>query len=185
VKGVFAAALEIQEFLSRAGAKFCFIGGVALQRWGQPRLTQDVDLTLLCGRGEEAIAIDWLLAKFAARLPDARDFALRNRVLLLQSGSGAPIDVSLGAIPLEHRCVARASEFDFGAGFRLLTCSAEDLIVLKAFASRPQDWIDIEAVVLRQHRMLDWKLVFDELEPLVALRETPEVLDRLRRLRQG
>jgi hypothetical protein len=61
VKGVFAAALEIQAFLSRAGAKFCFIGGVALQRWGQPRLTQDVDLTLLCGLGEESVAIDWLL----------------------------------------------------------------------------------------------------------------------------
>ena len=139
----------------------------------------------MCGLGEEAITIDWLLAQFAARLPDARDFALRNRVLLLRSGSGVPIDVSLGAIPFEHRYVARASEFDFGAGFRLLTCSAEDLIVLKAFASRPQDWIDIEAVVLRRQRMLDWKLVVDELEPLVALRETPEVLDRLRRLRQG
>jgi hypothetical protein len=185
VKGVFAAALEIQEFLSRAGAKFCFIGGVALQRSGQPRLTQNVDLTLLCGLGEEAVTIDWLLAKFAARLPDAREFALRNRVLLLRSGSGVPIDVSLGAIPFEHRCVARASEFDFGAGFRLLTCSAEDLIVLKAFASRPQDWIDIEAAVLRQHQALDWELVFDELRPLVALRKTPDVLDRLRRLRQG
>jgi len=185
MKGVFAAALEIQEFLRRAGAKFCFIGGVALQRWGQPRLTQDVDLTLLCGLGDESAAIDWLLAKFAARLPDARDFALRNRVLLLRASSGVAIDVSLGAIPFEHRCVSRASEFDFGAGFRLLTCSAEDLIVLKAFASRPQDWIDIEAVVLRQQPTLDWKLVFDELEPLVALREAPEVLDRLRRLRQA
>ena len=161
MKGVFAAALEIQAFLRGAGAKFCFIGGVALQRWGQPRLTQDVDLTLLCGLGDESAAIDWLLAKFAGRLPDARDFALRNRVLLLRAGSGVAIDVSLGAIPFEHRCVTRASEFDFGAGFRLLTCSAEDLIVLKAFASRPQDWIDIEAVVLRQQPTLDWKLVFD------------------------
>jgi hypothetical protein len=41
------------------------------------------------------------------------------------------------------------------------------------------------AVVLRQQARLDWKLVFDELEPLVALREAPEVLDRLRRLRQA
>ena len=66
-------------------------------------MTQDVDVTLLCGLGEEAAAIDWLLAQFPARLPDARDFALRNRVLLLRTDSGVPIDVSLGAIPLEHR----------------------------------------------------------------------------------
>jgi hypothetical protein len=85
----------------------------------------------------------------------------------------------------EQRCVGRASDFDFGAGFRLLTCSAEDLIVLKAFASRPQDWIDIESVVVRQRRTLDWTQVFDELEPLVALREMPETLDRLQQLRSG
>ena len=29
------------------------MGGVALQRWGEPRLTQDVDLTLLTGFGDE------------------------------------------------------------------------------------------------------------------------------------
>ena len=185
MKGLFSAALEIQEFLGHAGDRFCFIGGVALQRWGQPRLTQDVDLTLLCAPGEEAAAIDRLLLKFAGRLPDARAFALRNRVLLLRSETGVAIDVSLGAIPFEQRCVSRASEFDFGAGFRLLTCSAEDLIVLKAFASRPQDWIDIESVVVRQRRTLDWKQVFDELEPLVALREMPETLDRLQQLRSG
>ena len=124
----------MQEFLGRAGGRFCFIGGVALQRWGQPRLTQDVDLTLLCAPGEEATAIDRLLVKFEGRLPDARAFALRTRVRLLRSDSGVGINVSLGAIPFEQRCVGRASEFDFGAGFRLLTCSAEDLIVLKAFA---------------------------------------------------
>ena len=56
---------------------------------------------------------------------------------------------------------------------------------MKAFASRPQDWIDIESVVVRQRRTLDWKQIFDELEPLVALRETPEVLERLRQLRHG
>ena len=183
MKGLFSAALEIQEFLGRAGDRYCFIGGVALQRWGQPRLTQDVDLTLLCAPGEEATAIDRLLMKFAGRLPDARAFGLRNRVLLLRSESGVAIDVSLGAIPFEQRCVGRASEFNFGAGFRLLTCSAEDLIVMKAFASRPQDWIDVEAIVVRQHRTLDWGTVFDELEPLIALREMPEVLERLRALR--
>ena len=185
MKGLFSVALEIQEFFEHAGDRFCFIGGVALQRWGQPRLTQDVDLTLLCAAGEEPAAIDRLLLRFAGRLPDARAFALRNRVLLLRADSGVAIDVSLGAIPFEQRCVDRASEFDFGAGFRLLTCSAEDLIVMKAFASRPQDWIDIESVVVRQRRTLDWKRIFDELEPLVALRETPEVLERLRQLRHG
>jgi hypothetical protein len=62
---------------------------------------------------------------------------------------------------------------------------AEDLIVLKAFASRPQDWIDVESIAIRHRRRLDWKLVFEELEPLAAVRNVPGLLDRLRQLRKN
>jgi hypothetical protein len=34
----------------------------------------------------------------------------------------------------------------------LHTCSAEDLIVLRAFADRSKDWVDIEGVIIRQSR---------------------------------
>jgi hypothetical protein len=40
-------------------------------------------------------------------------------------------------------------EFLLGAGIR--TCSAEDLIVYKAFADRPRDWVDVKGILLRQH----------------------------------
>ena len=53
---VFEAALEVQRFLQERHWRFCIIGGVALQRWGEPRATVDVDLTLLTGFGEEEIA---------------------------------------------------------------------------------------------------------------------------------
>ena len=136
VKPVFEAAREVQDFLRRSGSEFCFIGGVALQRWGQPRFTRDVDLTLLCPLGSETEVIDRVLGRFAARRPDARTFALKNRVLLVQSGTGVPIDIALGALPFEHHCVARASEFDFGPGLKLLTCSAEDLECLRQLKKR-------------------------------------------------
>ncbi len=48
--GVLAAAGEVERFCQRQGWRFCFIGGVALQRWGEPRLTQDVDLTRQYGK---------------------------------------------------------------------------------------------------------------------------------------
>ena len=181
---LFAAAAEIQNFLQRTGERYCFIGGIALQRWGEPRLTRDVDLTLLCPYGAEAQAVDPLLARFAHRIPEARAFALEHRVLLLLSATGIPIDIALGGIPFEERCVARATEFDFGE-VSLLTCSAEDLVVLKAFAGRPQDWLDIETVAIRQRIVLDWNLIFEELEPLAAVREVPGISDRLRQLRNS
>lgn len=183
MKPLFAAAREMQDYLERAGDRFCFIGGLALQRWGEPRFTRDVDLTLLCPLGSEGGTIDRVLAGFAARIADAREFALRNRVILIRSGHGIPIDIALGALPFEERCVERSSEFDFGDDAVLRVCSAEDLVVLKTFAGRERDWLDIESVLLRQRRALRWPLVLDELQPLLALRETPETLDSLLKLK--
>ncbi|MDA0225054.1 MAG: DUF6036 family nucleotidyltransferase [Proteobacteria bacterium] len=180
--GLLATAGGLQQFLSQASFRFCFIGGIALQRWGEPRFTRNVDLTLLCPFGEESGTIDRLLHAYAPRIEDARAFALRNRVLLLVDATGVPIDIALGAIPFEERCIVRASGFDFGP-VALLTCSAEDLIVLKAFAGRPQDWVDVEAVAVRQGARLDWELVLRELEPLDALREAPEASSRVRQIR--
>ena len=184
MNALFAAAAEIQHFLQRAGKRYCFIGGIALQRWGEPRFTRDVNVTLLCPYGAEQQAVKPLLAAFASRVPEASAFATKHRVLLLSSGMGILIDVALGGIPFEERCVIRAIEFDFGK-VRLLTCSAEDLVVLKAFAGRPQDWGDIESIAVRQHQRLDWKLVFEEFEPLAAVRNVPGLLDRLRQLRNN
>jgi hypothetical protein len=43
---VFSAASEVNSFCERKGWEFCFIGGVAVQRWGEQRATNDVDLSL-------------------------------------------------------------------------------------------------------------------------------------------
>jgi hypothetical protein len=182
VNPIFAAALELQRFCAGQGWRYCFIGAVAVQRWGEPRLTLDVDLSLLTGFGSEERFVDGLLARFSGRRPDARDFALRYRVLLLASSSGVPLDVALGAMPFEERAVGRASDFDIGEGQALLTCSAEDLLVFKTFAGRDKDWLDIEGIAVRQARLLDEALVFNELEPLLELKGTPEAGVRLRTL---
>ena len=185
MKTVLGAALEVQRYLSQAGERFCFIGGLALQRGGEPRLTRDVDVTVISPFGEEERSADRLLASFRPRIENAREFAVRNRVLLIESEGGIAIDVAFGAVPFEERCVARSSEWALAPDAVLRTCSAEDLVVLKAFASRPQDWLDVESVAVRQRRVLDWNLVFEELEPLAAVREVPGLLDRLRQLRNS
>jgi hypothetical protein len=182
VNPIFAAALEVQAFCTTQRFGFCFIGGLAVQRWGEPRLTVDVDLTLLTGFGAEASFVDTLLARFRPRRADARDFALRYRVLLLESSRAIPLDVSLGAMPFEERTVARASGFEVGEGAVLSTCSAEDLIVHKAFADRAKDWLDIEGIAARQARRLDEALIWAELRPLLELKGAPEIEQRLQTL---
>lgn len=176
---ILETAHAVQSFCRARAWRFCIIGGIAVQRWGEPRLTQVVDVTVLSGFGSEAEFVDALLSGFRGRILDARDFALRHRVVLLESASAVPIDVALGGIPFEERVVARASAFDVGGPLPLLTCSAEDLVVLKAFAGRDKDWIDVEGVVTRQGGGFDAALVLRELEPLLELRGDSHSLPRL------
>lgn len=65
------AAMEIQTFCKERGWSFCFIGAMAVLRWGEPRITQDVDATLLTGFGNEESFIQDLIRCFQSRVPDA------------------------------------------------------------------------------------------------------------------
>ena len=179
---IFAAALDVQTFCQTRGFRFCFIGGLALQRWGEPRLTLVVDLTVISGFGREAEHADGFLSAFTPRIPDAREFALRHRVLLLLGRDEIPLDVALGAMPFEEQAVSRFSLFRVAEGVSLRTCSAEDLIVFKAFAGRGQDWIDIEGIATRQHGRLDEGLIWLELLPLLKLKEDEQTEPRLRQI---
>lgn len=180
--GVLAAAGEVQNFCQGQGWRFCFIGGVALQRWGEPRLTQDVDLTLLTGFGNEEAFVDALLKEFLPRRTDTREFALSRRVLLLETRKGVGVDAALGALPFEERSVQRASGWAWAAGQSLVTCSAEDLVVHKVFAGRDLDWGDVERVLTRQYGKLDLPQIRAELKPLLELKGAPESLDKLERI---
>ena len=41
------------------------------------------------------------------------------------------------------------------------------------FTSRPQDWIDVEKVIIRQDAKLERELIKTELQPLLDLKEEP------------
>ena len=180
---ILATAKVVQDFFDRQGWRFCFIGGIAVQRWAEPRVTRDVDLTLLTGFGNEDPFIAALMSEYKPRMQNAAAFALRNRVLLLETADGVGIDVSLGALPFEQLVVERASIFTPESGIDLRTCSAEDLIVMKLFASRPLDVRDAEGVVIRNRKTLDWRYIEEQLQPLADAKEEPEIMATLAYLR--
>lgn len=179
---IWKSATELQHFLTEHGFRFCFIGGLAVQRWGEPRATKDVDVALLTGFGTEQSYIRTILEQYAPRLEDAATFAIYSRVLLAEDHRGTPIDIALSGLPFEERAIERSTPWGTPKGGRINTCSAEDLIVFKAFASRPMDWNDIEATLIRQGNRLDRNLILEELTPLAELKEEPEILDRLNNL---
>jgi hypothetical protein len=182
VNALFAAAAGVQAFCVARGWRSCVIEGLAVQRWGDPRQTRDVDLTLLTGLGGEEHFIDPILARYAARFPEARQMAIERRVLLVETPEGVPVDIALGGLPYEARVIARSTSFEVAPAVVLVTCSAEDLVVLKAFANRMQDWLDIEGVIVRQGPNLDRSVVLEELGSLLELKEDPQAEVTLRGL---
>ncbi len=55
--------------------------------------------------------------------------------------------------------------------------------MLKAFAVRPKDWVDVEGIILRQAGAIDWDYVHLHLAPLAELKEAPGILEQLTRRR--
>lgn len=176
---LLAAAAELQAFCAHAGWKFCFIGGLAVQHWGEARLTWDADLTIFTGVGNEARYVDALLSGFASRIEGVRDFALRHRVLLLRASNGIPLDVSLGALDFEDKAAERSLLVEIADGVRLRLCSPDALIVFKVFAGRTQDWLDVEGIVAKSGARIDWNDVRADLRTLLELKEDTESLPRL------
>jgi hypothetical protein len=179
------AAAEAIRASNTIGKSACLIGGLAVQRWGQPRVTQDVDLTLLVPIGSEASVVDALLQYLKRRHAEARRFALDRRVLLCVASNGVDVDISLAGLPFEEEVLQRASRWRQVDGVWLDTCSAEDLIIYKLVAARPQDLADVHSVVLRQRNKLDVERVRAWGREFADLKEDPDLLRPFERSLQG
>ena len=148
----------MSEWLESAAVPGAIIGGVAASVLGRPRLTEDIDVLVILERQEWAafLATGQGLG-FVPRIDDALDFAESSRVLLvLHQPSGIPIDIVLGALPLEDEIVRGARDVEI-AGVRLPLAAPESIVVMKALARRARDIADIEGILDVHDRLdLDW-----------------------------
>jgi len=145
----FRAAIEaIQRLLAKFDNRGVIIGGIAVGFLGKPRLTEDVDAMFLLST--QHIVQFLKTAKeenIESRIPNAEEFARKNRVLLLQhSITKTNIDISLGILPFEEEMVERGIVQSTNTlSIRLPT--PEDLIIMKAIAHRPKDLEDIRTII--------------------------------------
>ena len=172
----------VSEWLDSAAVPGAIIGGVAASVLGRPRLTEDIDVLVILERRDWAPFLETGREfGFAPRIDDVLDFAETSRVLLvLHQPSGIPIDVVLGALPLEDEIVRGARYVEI-AGIRLPLAAPESIVVMKTLARRARDIADIEGILEVHDRLdLDWirtRLTeFDQ-----ALGET-ELLDEFSRV---
>lgn len=92
----FTTAWRPHQVLSARGIPSVIIGGLAVQRWGQPRSTRGRRRRRPAPAGAEAPALRELVAAVPSRVPDALAVALEHRALPLLVPEGREVDVSLG-----------------------------------------------------------------------------------------
>lgn len=173
--GLLETAAEVAAFLKAQAIPYAFIEGLALQQWGEPRLTHDVDVTVLVPADELPRFVARTLSRFRPRIPDATEFALRHRVLLLEIG-GVPVDPSLGIPGYEEEALQRAVRVSFPNIGTLPLLSPEDLIVHKCVAGRARDLEDVAGILIRQQLEIDATYIR---QWLAAFREVIETHDPL------
>jgi predicted nucleotidyltransferase len=176
-----AAAMEAHRFFAELGVPYVFIGGTAVQFWGEPRFTADLDLTVATPLEDPAGFIQQVVGHFRPRIDDAVSFARRNRIILVRASNDYPLDIALGLPGYEDILMQRAVVMPIAPGSNVRVCSAEDLIIHKAIAGRPQDLRDIEGVIRRQQGGLDLDYVREWLAAFAGLLDNPDVVERFER----
>ncbi|CAG0943771.1 hypothetical protein ANRL1_01467 [Anaerolineae bacterium] len=170
---LYEVAWEIHRFFTRHKIPYAIIGGFAVQQWGVPRFTADVDAEMLAPltEGSENF-VRLILSEFSSRdNVDPFTRAKRDRVVLISASNGRGIDISFGVPEYQDELLARAVDYKLARGKVVRVCSAEDLIIHKCVAGRDKDLRDVEGVIARQGELLDvayirkWLKLFDEQLP--------------------
>jgi hypothetical protein len=175
VNGIESALVRLAAFLEAAGVPYMVIGGIANLRWGRPRLTQDLDVTVIVPEPDLAAFLDRLSGTYAVLPADALEFARRTRVIPARDSAGVRVDVILATLPYEEAAVRRAVAFPVG-GRPVRFCTAEDLILHKLVSSRPRDHEDVAGIIARQGARLDRGYLDPRVAELAEGLEQPELL---------
>jgi len=163
---------KIARTLESARISYLIVGGQAVLLYGEPRLTQDIDITL--GVDEKALPLILTLMTaqgIRSRTSRPEAFVKETSVLpCVEQETGIRLDFIFSFSEFETRAIARAKSVDMD-GMPVKFISLEDLLVQKIISARPRDLEDIKSILLK-NRNCDLPYVMENLD------EFEKALDR-------
>lgn len=145
------------KFLDRQGVSYALIGGLAASLRGQLRVTADVDLVIAADVPGALLLIDQLdSSPLAPLFPGVREVVERAFILPLRHRStGVKVDMAVGLSGFERMAIDRAQSMKL-SGVEISVATAEDLLIMKILAGRPQDEQDLRGLLTAQADNMDW-----------------------------
>lgn len=146
---------DLGRVLDALSLDWYLFGAQAAFMRGARRMTADVDVTVLPGSLGTAELVSQLADHFDLRVPDQDGFVARTRVIpLVHRATTMPVDLVLGGPGLEEHFLSRSEALTMG-GHPVRVPVAEDLVLMKLLAGRPQDLDDATALVLAGAELSD------------------------------
>ncbi len=166
----------VVDFLNQHQVSHMIIGGLANAVWGEVRMTRDADFKISTDLPPSQFR-RLALTHFPERQTGLPQHLRSPFVIHIWAMPDVAVDLLMSVFDYERQAIGRAVDTTI-EGIPVRVCTAEDLIIHKAIADRPQDWQDIEGILLRQRGKLDVAYVRDWLTQFAEALEKPELLSR-------
>ncbi|HUE73522.1 MAG TPA: hypothetical protein VMP01_21780 [Pirellulaceae bacterium] len=167
---VAVTAQKVAAELEARGYDYALGGAIALGFWANPRGTLDVDFTIFIPveRASECVR---LLQQIGCQFSASKALTmLREHGLCHVELDKVPLDVFLPGIDFYDAARPRRRKMLLGSR-EVMAWDAEPLIVFKMMFFRPQDLVDIAAILSQQGPALDRAWVRDQLVEIFGQRD--------------
>jgi hypothetical protein len=151
-----AAVGRLVDVIERTGIAYAMMGGLALNAWGIPRATYDLDATLAVRPSDPSGTLAALHGggvevdpQFLSGWLDELAGMKKAAVKLLAAGTWFSVDLFFATTPFLESVLQRRVAVAL-KGRKIFVVGAADLVLFKLVAGRRKDWVDIENVLAVQ-----------------------------------
>lgn len=181
---IYAAAAEIQSWLDQRGWSNCATGGLAVVRWGFPRIAIDAPLDIIVATPDIDDLWRAISKSFHKRGRGHFTTTSFDHVYRGSTSSGVAFDIGIAMTTFEAQVVERARPYVFASGIELRVCDLHDLVSMKAFSDRIDDRADLEYLIAWHRKSMNWNRIDVSLESLCRIVSNRDCIARLAALRR-
>ena len=159
----------VVKFLSAQKIKYVILGGIAASIYGEPRLTADIDISIILDKDKiSEFLIQAKRYNIHPSLPNIKKIARKTGILpmhLRKRGTIGRLDIIIAENILEYTAIKRGRLRKINS-IKARIISPEDLIIHKITSSRPRDLEDLRGILIRQKGKLDIRYIQEWLKKI-------------------
>lgn len=183
MKKLYSSLKSLHKCLESNKIEYAVIGGLAVAVWGEPRLTQDIDIKVKLDRDNAGRLLDAIDKMYKPFGENPLDMLTKNGILFVQDKVGVRVDIHLSDTLFDIEVINRAIDLEIAPEILTKVCTAEDLIIYKMLSTRVSDARDFEGIIDCQGDKLDDTYIIDWLKQFEIALDDSTLIDTYQNMR--